>query len=292
MIKVSPIKFTAMKYSLNNIISEIQQQERKTSSETSLLMDEANRMTLYLHELLFSVKESVLKEGFKSETEEINFFRNIKPHLLGKLIYYNKVFRIESACPVDNGNIYYSYFSNHLQELKMEYKEYICNSDFYRYYRSGRTDRDGLYFKLGKINYHDGLNSFVFEIDPHFSTYYDYKIARIIANDLLYTYLTTKISPDERPDMLLQNAESIKELSWTDSKNALIELIYAIHASAAISHGKIGIRKLSLISQILFRIPLNDIHHAFHRMKDRTGSRTVFLDHLKSSLEDYMDKNL
>lgn len=28
---------------------------------------------------------------------------------------------------------------------------------------------------LGNINYYDGLNSFVFEIDPNFSTHFDYK---------------------------------------------------------------------------------------------------------------------
>jgi hypothetical protein len=37
---------------------------------------------------------------------------------------------------------------------------------------------------------------------------------------------------------------------------------------------------------------LGDIHHAFHRMKVRSGSRTAFLDRLKTSLEEYMDKDI
>ena len=188
--------------------------------------------------------------------------------------------------------MYHTYFTSRLQELKKEYAEHICNSDFYRYYRSGRSDKDEVYFRLGNINYHDGLNSFVFEIDSQFSTFYDYKVARIIANELLYNYLLTKINPDENPDVILQNSESTKDVFWTDSKNALIELVYALYASGAISHGKIGIRKISLLFQILFRVPLGDLHHAFHRMKTRTGSRTAFLDHLKLSLEEYMDKEL
>ncbi|WP_446677061.1 RteC domain-containing protein [Sphingobacterium daejeonense] len=79
---------------------------------------------------------------------------------------------------------------------------------------------------------------------------------------------------------------------WTNTQNALIELIYALYASASVAYGKISIRKLALIFQVIFRIPLNDLHHAFHRMKTRTGSRTVFLDQLKISLEEYMDKDL
>lgn len=281
-----------MKYSLQNIILEIHDKEEKILSQSKGLIDEAYEITLYLQDLLFSVKKLITEQGFKNDAEEIHFFRTIKPQILGKLIYYNKVYRIETTCPVSNGKMYYSYFSSQLTNLKREYVEHICNSDFYRYYRSGRTDRDHTYFKRGNINYHDGLNSIVFEIDSAFSTFFDYKTARIIANELLYSYLLTKINPDEDPDVILQKPESSKDVFWTDSKNALIELVYALYASGAISHGKIGIRKISLMFQILFHIPLGDLHHAFHRMKTRTGSRTAFLDQLKISLEDYMDKDL
>ena len=281
-----------MKYSLDKILLEIHNNEDKILSQSKRLIDEAYEMTLYLQDLLGSVKKYLTEEGFKNDEEEIHFFRSIKPQILGKLIYYNKIYRIETTCPVSNGKMYYNYFSGQLANLKREYTEHLCNSDFYRYYHSGRTDRDDNYFKRGNINYHDGLNSIVFEIDSEFSTFFDYKTARIISNDLLYTYLLTKINPDENPDVILQKPESSKDIFWTDSKNAIIELIYALYASGVISHGKIGIRKISLMFQILFRIPLGDLHHAFHRMKTRSGSRTSFLDQLKFSLEEYMDKDL
>ena len=281
-----------MKYSLDKILLEIHNKEDKILSQSKRLIDEAYEMTLYLQDLLGSVKKYLIEEGFKNDEEEIHFFRCIKPQILGKLIYYNKIYRIETTCPVSNGKMYYSYYTGQLANLKREYIEHLCSSDFYRYYRSGRTDRDDTYFKRGNINYHDGLNSIVFEIDPEFSTFFDYKTARIISNDLLYTYLLTKINPDENPDVILQKPESSKDIFWTDSKNAIIELIYALYASGVISHGKIGIRKISLMFQILFRIPLGDLHHAFHRMKTRSGSRTSFLDQLKFSLEEYMDKDL
>ena len=55
---------------------------------------------------------------FKSDADEIHFFRAIKPQILGKLIYYNKIYRIETTCPVSNGKMYYSYFSAQLANLK------------------------------------------------------------------------------------------------------------------------------------------------------------------------------
>lgn len=278
-----------MVHPLTNIVAEIKKQELKLSAEASSFIDEAYKMTIYLQNLLKTVKEDIIKEGFANKEEEILFFKQIKPNILGKLIYYNKVYRIETACPADNGSLNHNYYTLQLRKLTKEYKEHIGNSAFYRYYRSGRCDRDDEYFMLGHINYHDGLNSYVFEIDPNFSTYFDYKVAKIIANELTYNYLTTKLNPDKLPDALLQNEET-KDVFWTQSKNAMIELIYALVASDAISHGKIGIRKISLVFQKLFRISLNDVHNSFHRMKTRSGSRTLFLDQLKNSLEEYMDK--
>ncbi len=135
------------------------------------------------------------------------------------------------------------------------------------------------------------MDSFIFEIDPEFSTYYDFKVARIIANDLLYAYLSSRL-------LLLKSKTGggrvvdVDELKWPESASALIELIYALYAAEVFSKGRISIRGLSRFFQEAFGISLNEIHHAFHRMKTRSGSRTVFLDRLKLSLEDYMDRNL
>src|SRR5690554_1119584 len=219
-----------MTSSLNHIISEIQRKENAISLSAPNIIDEAYQMTVYLQEYLWSIREDITKQGFKNHWEEINFFRNIKPYILSKLIYHNKIFRIQTACPVDGGKVYASCFSEQLQELKREYREHIYNSDFYRYYRSGRTDRDETYFRLGNINFHDGLNSFVFEIDPLFSTYYDNKVARIIANELLYTYILQKINDDEMAGSLSARDILSDGILWTDTKNALIELIYALRS--------------------------------------------------------------
>ena len=123
-----------MEIVLNKILSEIQHQEDKLSSQMMQTADEAYQMTLFLKEMLFTIKMKVLQTGFKDERQEINFFKNIKPQILGKLIYNNKVFRIETTCPVSAGRIHQSYFENQLKILKSEYKESISNEDFYRYY--------------------------------------------------------------------------------------------------------------------------------------------------------------
>lgn len=270
-------------------LSRIIKHEQKVSIESLQIIDESYRMTMFLREVLAELKDHVLKFGFSNTSEEIEFFRTVKPQILGKLIYYNKLYRLETACPcpVTGGKLYQKYYANELHHLKQEHGDQISQSEFYRYYRSGRTDRDHEFFLLGKINYNSGLSSYVFEIDPLFSTYYDYKVSRILAYDLLLNYLLSKISKEANEKKM-----SDHDIYWTESKNALIELIYALYCSGSVSGGKVGIRKISEKFQHIFRVNLGDIHHAFHRMKDRADSRTVFLDSLKTSVENYMDKDL
>lgn len=273
-------------------IIKIQKEEQKINLETENLIEEACHMAAFLRNLLSDMKNHISKNGFSNDNEEIEFFKTIKPQILGKLLYYNKVFRIETSCPVFEGKMYFKYFSNELQELKQEFKEHNYNSDFYRYYRSGRTDMDYTFFQLGNIDINFGLNSFVFEIDTNFSTYFDYKVAKIISNELLYNYLLSKTTQDESENLIFLKNSNNKTFSWSENKNALIELIYALYASGAIANGRIGISQISRTFQNIFNVQLGDIHHAFHRMKDRAGDRTLFLNQLKSTLEEYMDKDL
>lgn len=278
----------------NDKLNIIRKKEQKISFTSSSIIEESYQMILLLKDLLLELKTIVLTKGFKTEMEEIYFFKIVKPEVLGKLIYYNKVYRIETACPVNNGKLFIKYFTKHLEQLKTSYKEYVCNSDFYKYYKSKRTDLDSKFFRLNQIDLHGGLNSIVFEIDEKFSTYYDYKVSRIISNDLLYEYLIQRMDSEEKTS-IFQNQPVDgynKDVFWTDSKNALVELIYALHASGAVSNGRVGISKMSMVFEIIFRVKLGDLHHSFHRMKDRSGSKTAFLDHLKANLEKYMDKDL
>ncbi|SUJ89300.1 Uncharacterised protein [Sphingobacterium multivorum] len=95
-----------MKYPLNKIIDKIHHQEEKFLSNSSCLIDAAKQMTFYLQGLLSAVKKYVLNEDLKNDEEEVQFFRTIKPQILGRLIYYNKVYRIDTTYAVTNGKMY------------------------------------------------------------------------------------------------------------------------------------------------------------------------------------------
>lgn len=62
--------------------------------------------------------------------------------------------------------------------------------DFIRYYRSGSSHLDSLYFLRNKTDAEQYFETFYYELDPKFSTNCDFKVAKILSNDMLYSYLT------------------------------------------------------------------------------------------------------
>ena len=122
------------------------------------------------------------KEKNKSSQQEIEFFKNVKPKFTSKLIYYNVIFKIETKKPHGGERIIKKYLNNELDKLK---RYFDGNLDFYRYYRTGSSYLDHKYFLRGKFDVKLALDSFYFEADHTFSTSHDFKVAKILAHDLI-----------------------------------------------------------------------------------------------------------
>src|SRR5690606_10750954 len=94
----------------------------------------ARHITSVLLKKLELLKEYILEKGFENPKEEVEFFKKIKPEIQGKLIFYNKVFKIESSCPLGMWEVHKNYFSDELKKIENIYRENTCNCPFYRYY--------------------------------------------------------------------------------------------------------------------------------------------------------------
>jgi len=73
-------------------------------------------------------------------------------------------------------------------------------------------------------------------------------------------------------------------LNWTESKAALVELIYALHSSNSINDGRIDIKAIAELFGSIFSIELGDVYHTFSEIRNRKIEPTKFIDLLKDSL--------
>jgi hypothetical protein len=224
----------------------------------------------------------VSKSSFNSIDDEICFFKKIKPSVYSKLIYFIKVFNIESKRPNGSDISQRKYFFNELNKIEKYFSE---NLEFYQYIRNNMTYLDDKYFVRGKLDLRLYVDTFIYDADPEFSTSHDYKVAKIIANDLLNIYLKSELAIMERNDYSVNKNFIISKgkYAWTDSKAALIELIYAIHASKCISNGNIEIKEIAMFLETIFKIDLGDYYRDYLQIKNRQNP-TKFIDSLKVAL--------
>jgi hypothetical protein len=185
---------------------------------------------------LSEVKEYVLKRGFKNIDEEILFFKYQKPAIVAKLIYYNAIYKIETKKPYGTKPIR-KYLNKELKKLKRFFDN---NLDFYKYYRSNNSFLDEKFFIRGNHDIKLWLDTYYLQSDQTFSTSHDYKVAKIIANDLIQVYLEDQLYKLNKN--LQPKDSSTTNLNWTGSKTDMIELIYALHYQEVLENGNIDIR--------------------------------------------------
>ncbi len=235
------------------------------------------------------VKALISTYTFKDETEEIHFFKVTKPQLFSKLIYYQKVGRIEASRPAGSNAAIKVYLTKELDKIQCYFER---NIDFYKYYRNGYTHFDNYYFLRGKPDIQLTLDSFYFERDPKFSTCYDFSVAKIIANDMLTVYINNElVKLDKHPEeeQITVLFPKVKE-TWTGSKTDLVELLYALCELGCFNFGRISLIRLTSYVENVFNISLGDVYHTYLAIR-RRSNRTQFLDDLKEGLIAKMNKD-
>lgn len=236
----------------------------------------------HILECLSEMKGYVLKRGFKNTDEEIRFFKYQKPAIVAKLIYYNAIYKIETKKPYGAKPIR-KYLNKELKKLK----RFLDNNlDFYTYYRSNNSFLDEKMFLRGNHDIKLWLDTYYFQSDQTFSTSHDYKVAKIMANDLIQVYIEDQLYNKFQKD----KSKAQKKLKWTGSKVALIELIYALHYQNVFDNGNNDIREVAQYFESAFGVDLGNFYQTYLELRNRKMNRTKFLDALRETLIKKMDE--
>ena len=276
---------------MNNIIQiskELHSLIQVKELEISDIIKDVPPIISILENSFLELKELVANYKFSTPQEEITFFKETKPLLFCKLIFFRKMYQIELNQPVSNYATIKIYLEREHDQINLYSNK---NAEFIQYYRSGKTILDEHYFLRGRREMELNHESFYFERDPKFSTHFDFKVAKLLANDMLAAYLNCKLS--KLKHQLENNDFSLglqSKEKWTDKKVALVELIYAIHSEESVSNGKIELKTLTTLFERIFNIDLSDLYHIFLEIRSRKMERTLYLNRLIKALNKRMDE--
>ena len=172
------------------ILQKIENEIAQVCSDDMVSLEQTSYMVNFIKPLFLELRANVSSFKFENEQAEIEFFKKLKPEILSKYLYYNKISNITTKCPIGSTETRREYFTSELGNLKYFFDR---NLDFYQYYRSKATHLDNYYFVRGYMNFQLCTDSSFLDKDPAFSTGFDYKVAKILCNDMLNIYLNQQL---------------------------------------------------------------------------------------------------
>lgn len=279
-----------MKIFSDEIISKIDAEIEVCCVDYDLTSDKALYMIDFIRPLFEKLRAFTYQYTFQSNDEEIWFFKNTKPYVLSKILYFSDIYLLELRKPSGSKDVIKAHYQKKLDAITE-----FCNNnlDFYQYYRSKATQFDKYYFLRGHENYKLCHNFGMFDRDPLFSTCCDYPLAKILAYDMLEIYLHQRLQNVERQELIDVSRASLPDnpFRWTGTKIAAIELGYAIYAAGILNNGNADIKEIMTYLEASFRIDLGDYYRTYLTIRERKKDKTSFLSSLIEKLLRKMDED-
>ena len=257
-------KLNEMFKAYNSEISELYAQRTENKARTGLIVEMSDHVLEKMRELFDN-------DGFQSPSDEIDFFKSIKPKILAQRIANSMLLDLLLKQRINNEEEFEKCKQDKLLQLKSYFSEY---AEFYKYINSQNTGRDEYYFTL-HASKTDIVTKILPNIEKKFSTGYDMILAYILACDIL----------TEKAEILHENKwKPVPQLQWTSAKYDLVELVLALHHQKVFNNGNSDLREIALAMGQIFNMNLNDINRASFSIKNRKREGSKFLHELASNL--------
>jgi hypothetical protein len=234
-----------------------------TADQPDVLIRNSQLITS-IESLVSELKQFVLKYKFRNPSEEIEFFKKIKPWFISELLYYQRLFKINLFESYNTQAVKLKYFQKQL--LKLE-GFMTRHHEFYHYVLSSADYMDEKYFSRSNAKH-------TIILDDRFSTMYDIRLSKILCNERVRNYCLTAI---ESPSSMPANSS----LTWTGSKTDLIELIYALHAARVFNKESADLKQIATHFENVFNISLGNYYRVFQDIRLRKVNQVKFLDSIR-----------
>ena len=154
-----------MKELANNILAQIEVDISEIDLYGYNIIDVSLSIVHRLQTALNDLRMKIQTYIFPTKEDEILFFKTQKPEILGRLLFFYKIYKIETQCPNGSDEVIRNYINRELDNLTYFFNR---NLDFYQYYRSHSTVYDEYYFVSGKADLRLCTDSAQSDKDPNF----------------------------------------------------------------------------------------------------------------------------
>ena len=258
-----------MKTFTDQLYDEMVRNIRIIKSDERNVLKRVHVIARMLDELMGRLKTFIVGYPFLDDDEEILFFKEIKPRFYSHLLYYAQVYDIEMGKPMGSLELQSAYLNKELDSISRYVERRF---DLYRYYRSGATNRDHIYFKRGVATRDEQyIDCSYYERDPMFSSICDFAVAKLHSCDMLQEYIQRELENLEDTRFRLKDPcdSNIESIAWTAKKFLLIRLIYTFDTMATFDNGNVSLRRLQELFENFCDIKLGNIARALNEIRNQ-----------------------
>jgi hypothetical protein len=135
------------------------------------------------------LRATIAEYKFKTEEEEILFFKTVKPLFTSELEYYSLLYHTLLFCPFDpeRQKQFWEREGKRLQDFKEQHEDFIS------YHKSGNTADDVMYYLRANDRHELDNEIESYDGDPMSRTSHDHLIAKLLALKRYNDYAQTKL---------------------------------------------------------------------------------------------------
>jgi len=276
---------------VSELYQQLEQQLDQIAQDDLDYIEAAKLSYLAAERSMLQLKSTMTTYSFQNTEEEIYFFKILKPKFYSKVIYYVKVYEIESQKTLRTSHSSKKHFKKYLTSINRYMEEHLA---FYKYVNSGATYMDSVYFKRATHDLTIGFDLSYLDGNENFCCNHDLTLATLIANKWLSDYLNNELDKLKAPSSELKKTSfEDLELNWAETKASFIELLYALQTLGAFyntkTRTKADMSQVARFFETTLKIDLGNYYRTFQEIRIRKKGRTVFIDKLREHLIQRMD---
>jgi hypothetical protein len=265
-------------------------EEFLTNNELENPLERLNGATKIVETTISDFKKFIEDHRFENNTEEIEFFKIIKPEVLAHKIEEVIKYNLLINKPIDTSELQTKYYEEQLNGFQGFFR---LNSFHYQYYKNGLTELDTLFFlrSSGPLSIPLADNP---ETDKEFSTPMSYLFAKFIAYECVQYFILEQLAALKYPgiNLLKKSGDGIEDLKWTGDAINIVELAYGLWLTGQLNNGNASLNQIVRWLETNLHVSIGIVQRRFAEIGRRKRlSVTKFIDQMRDKIRKKIEND-
>lgn len=266
-----------MKNPCFDLLTKLEQQLIEIDKNKTSRIDQCSQKITICQQLTRELLNLYFEADLQAPSEQIHFFKVVKPKFFSELHYQMEVFNYYKQKPKGSSKNKSQYINACLDKASSFLTRHC---EFNTYFHMNATHLDEIYFT--NRDYCPKLHgSLEYPSDYVFSSPADSTLSCLLAAARYVQFLKNEKYALKNPT-LDPSWEHIKRLQWQGSKTDMVGLVYALHSSGSLNG---ELKDVFSVFEKTFNVDLGNFYRTYTDIKYKKNP-TSFLDELKTSITE------